>query len=360
MSRIKIIAGSEAHELINNRGFSSSMVKAVVAAAGGPKWFTTYGLVRYIIDDLLKDASADTHYIGSSVGSWQMAAATTSDPGAAIDRLQYAYANHIYTDHPDAQEITDACRGIISNMIGQESHNIVSGRYGRLGIFTSRGKGLLANSNKIALSMSFTFAAIAHSLKRSWLNNYIERVLFSNTDVIPYDHLSDDLETRLAKVDVKSLHSALSASGAIPMLMKPQKNIGPLTGTYWDGGITDYHIALPFNFGPNSIVLHPHFSPYVLAGWFDKKLPYIRHANPKLLSKVLLICPSDDFVNSLPMKKITDLKDFYYFDKDQKARIQYWNEVSERSKELGKELKEILESDNLANHLVRYDEHIRG
>ena len=82
----------------------------------------------------------------------------------------------------------------------------------------------------------------------------------------------------------------------------------------------------------------------MLPGWLDKKLPWNRKARRDVMSKVLLISPSDSFINSLPRKQISDMKDFNYFGTDQSARINYWSEVSERSRELGTEFRELLES----------------
>jgi len=45
MSKIVLKAGATAFKKIQKEGLSPDHVYGVVAAAGGPKWFTTYGVL---------------------------------------------------------------------------------------------------------------------------------------------------------------------------------------------------------------------------------------------------------------------------------------------------------------------------
>ncbi|NND32117.1 MAG: patatin-like phospholipase family protein, partial [Saprospiraceae bacterium] len=85
MSKLMFLAGDEAYIRIKEQGLSAHDIYGVVAAAGGPKWFTTYGLMRSIIADFLESVTHPIHFMGSSVGAWQVTAALTNDPGAALD-----------------------------------------------------------------------------------------------------------------------------------------------------------------------------------------------------------------------------------------------------------------------------------
>ena len=123
-------------------------------------------------------------------------------------------------------------------------------------------------------------------------------------------------------------------------------------GTYWDGGMVDYHIALPYDI--DGIILHPHFFSYILPGWLDKKIPWNRKAEPNLMSKVLLISPSEEYIRSLPRSQISGMKDFYHFGTDQQARIKYWSEISTRSHELGKALRDLISSGKISDVVVPY------
>jgi hypothetical protein len=84
------------------------------------------------------------------------------------------------------------------------------------------------------------------------------------------------------------------------MLMKPVRDIaGAPPGHYWDGGIIDYNLALPYarmaGNEPGAIVLYPHFSEHIVPGWLDKAMPWRRAArgpNRGWLDNVLIVAPS--------------------------------------------------------------------
>ena len=351
--KISIRAGRRAFELLSNRPLSSDLVAGVAAAAGGPKWFTTYGLVRYIIDDLLDDDQS-RFYIGSSVGSWQMAAACTADPGAALDRLKCAYAGHIFSVDPDAHDISNASVEIIRQMIADQSDHILNNKSKHLYVTTSRGRGMCNTDQRYKLVPGLALAAISHSLRRTWLQGSMRRELFTNGSVIPYNTQKDDLKTVLRTLTADNLLDVMRASGAIPLMMEGVSIAGAGDGIYWDGGLVDYHMAFPYDRKDGKIVLLPHFMHDVLAGWFDKHLPMARGAKKEFMADVVVIYPSDEYVKSLPRQQISTMGDFDYYGDDEQARIAYWNEISRRSLDLGAELKERVESDILGEIMKPY------
>jgi len=353
MNRLTLRAGKEAYQKIKKDGLSPEMIAGVVAAAGGPKWFTTYGLVRYILGDFLKDAHHPLHFLGASVGSWQMTTALTSDPLASIDRLQHAYCNSVYSPKPSEQEISIACKKMIEHMIADETDHILSHPSRSLQVVTARGKGLLSHSNQVLRSLGFSLAFISNVIGRRHLAKSTERIIFkSKGDLIFHSEL-DILPTREIELTHHNLLPALRSSGTIPFMMEGINNIPSAPeGYYWDGGMTDYHISLPYT--NQGIILHPHFLSKVLPGWFDKKLPWNRSADEGMMSKVLLITPSEEYVRSLPRQQISDMSDLKYFGLDQGKRIEYWSEISDRSKELGEELDALIRSGEIADHIMPY------
>ena len=127
---------------------------------------------------------------------------------------------------------------------------------------------------------------------------------------------------------------ALLASGTIPLLMAGVASIsGARPGTYWDGGMMDYHLNLPFAAGADDIVLFPHYMDRIIPGWLDKHLPW-RKAAPENMDAVLLVAPSAEFVDRLPLKKIPDRTDFYRFKGRDDQRMAYWRTVAETSRQL--------------------------
>ena len=63
----------------------------------------------------------------------------------------------------------------------------------------------------------------------------------------------------------------------------------------------------------------------------------------------LLIAPSDEFVASLPGRKIPDRRDFYTLSDGE--RITRWQGVVDASARLGDELGELLAKGRLADHV---------
>jgi len=311
MSKLVLRAGAAAYQQIQKEGLSSEHIYGVVAAAGGPKWFTTYGLVRYLISDFLDGADQDLHFLGASVGSWQMATGLAEDPGGAIDRLRHSYATSIYASaNPSRQDISEVCHEIIRAAVEPDIDHILSHATRTLEIVTARGKGWLAHDSDIKKGIGFGYGFMSNAVGRRHLDKVSERVVWHHGDELIYEESRDILPTTKVRLDKSNLIPALRASGTIPYMMKPLKDLpgGPI-GTYWDGGFTDYHISLPYKRG---IVLHPHFLPYVLQGWMDKKLPYQRTASAEFMDDVLLITPSSSYVDTLPRKQISDMKDFKY------------------------------------------------
>jgi hypothetical protein len=242
---------------------------------------------------------------------------------------------------------------MIEHLIGNQSDKIIHNELKQLCIVTSRGKGLASSQSKFALSLGLGAAAIGHSMKRSWLNSFMSREVFTNAENVPFNKSVDQLDTQIIGLNKSNLVDAMRASGAIPLLMKAI-NISGVSGTYWDGGIVDYHMALPYDRKDGKVVLLPHFAPYVLAGWFDKHLPYVRHADRKIMADVVLIHPSEYYISQLPRKQISTLDDFEHYGLDQQSRISYWNQISEMSLELGSELKGHITNGTLKDIIEPY------
>jgi hypothetical protein len=125
---------------------------------------------------------------------------------------------------------------------------------------------------------------------------------------------------------------------------------GAKPGLYWDGGITDYHFDMPFNDG-NKLVLYPHFSPTVIPGWFDKRLPW-RRVNSRHFDNVLLITPSRQFTENLPYGKIPDREDFSRFDYAERQR--YWQTALAESRRLADDFAELTQRPDLGEVLIPF------
>jgi hypothetical protein len=116
---------------------------------------------------------------------------------------------------------------------------------------------------------------------------------------------------------------------------------GAPPGAYWDGGLIDYHLHLPYQRDPG-LVLYPHFSDYIVPGWLDKSMPW-RRARDAALENVILVSPSPEFLAKLPNRKMPDRADFKFYGQNHDTRIRDWT-------------RSIGESERMAEAFARWSE----
>jgi hypothetical protein len=178
-------------------------------------------------------------------------------------------------------------------------------------------------------------AAAANAFGRRHLARFLSRGVFStNTEVPFFRQRFDAFDNDVAALAPDNLHAALLASASIPVVLRGVRNItGARAGTYWDGGIIDYQLALPYP-QTSGLVLYPHYIESVTPGWLDK--PYRRRrANPAALDNVVMVGPSREFIAKLPNAKLPDRSDFKRYGNNAKARARAWRDVAEAGEELG-------------------------
>jgi hypothetical protein len=101
---------------------------------------------------------------------------------------------------------------------------------------------------------------------------YLERVLFHHRQLDTRAVDFADFPTRFVPLGVYNFKQALTASGAIFYVMEGVTDIpGAPKGIYRDGGMLDYHPAVALSPEQKGLILYPHFYPYIVPGWFDKK-----------------------------------------------------------------------------------------
>jgi hypothetical protein len=172
------------------------------------------------------------------------------------------------------------------------------------------------------------------------------RIFHSAGDETPFRHLAD-LPTTHVPLTRDNLRAALLASGSIPLLLEGVKVPGTPSGVHWDGGVLDYHLDLDFGAG-GGLVLYPHFYSHVVPGWFDKSLRW-RRARGENFRRALLVAPSDAWIASLPGAKIPDRRDFYTM--PEADRMRRWQAVVDASARLGDEMRELVATGRLADHV---------
>ncbi|MCG8565141.1 MAG: patatin-like phospholipase family protein [Desulfobacterales bacterium] len=329
------LAGKTALEHIRERGLSPEDIALVMGASGAAKWLSIYGLDRIIFDQWLAPRKAPLHLFGTSIGAWKLAAAARSNPARALDLLKTAYIRQHYTGRPSPSEIMEQSWIILNQLFPKPAvDEILSNPLLRMGFGTVRCRGPL-NSDFLPLQgLGVATAMGLNRLGRKKQRACFERVIFHHPD---YDtHLMDvdDFPTRFVPLTRDNFSPALMASGAIPLYMEGIKNIpGAPAGTYRDGGILDYHPALPL-VEKSGIILYPHFYPEITPGWFDKGQHGKRAGRP-LTDQMLILAPSPEFVADLPLGQIPDRKDFGRFLGRDTRRMGAWNQTTDQCKRLG-------------------------
>jgi hypothetical protein len=319
-------AGPGALRQIRDRGLAPGDIGCIPAAAGGPKGLALLPFDRLLLQHGWLPEDRPLELIGASVGAWRMAALAQEAPLAALDRVQHAYVHEqSYSAKPTPAEVSTACRRIARAARGQGTLRWRPGV--TLGIVTARARGVLHGRES---KLAFGRAVLSNAISRARLASHLERVVFqagpgpSVFDGEPFDEFG---VVRVA-LDAGNAEDALLASGTIPLLASPVRDIaGAPGGLYWDGALVDYHLLLPYprRADAGRIVFYPHFNDYVTPGWLDKHLPWRRspRAHP-WLDDVLLVAPSQAFLATLPNGRLPDRQDFYRYGPDHAGRIRAW------------------------------------
>ncbi len=341
-------AGIEAFDQIQRDGFSPEQVGSMAGASGGAKWLVLSQLDRYLLKHVVPQFNSPVHLLGSSIGAWRFACYVQSDPVAAIERFERAYIEQTYSERPDRAEITAKSREILEIVIGEAgAREAVEHPVFRSHIMTVRARHLGASENQWVLGLSLLAAAALNAVSRSTLGWSYERALFTDPREIPPFHELGGFPLQTVPLTEANYGDAVVATGSIPLVLEGVRDIaGAKPGVYRDGGVIDYHHDV-LTSEPGKLTLYPHFFPYIVPGWFDKRLN--RRASADNVRRTLLIAPSDAFVQQLPGAKIPDRTDFTNYSPDDRVRV--WRQVVAACERMADELADVLENDRLGERL---------
>jgi hypothetical protein len=348
MQALAIHAGPRALALLRERGLRPQDVRAIPAAAGGPKGLALTPLDRFVFGDWLAGSTQTVHLLGASIGAWRMAAACMPDPVAAIAEMAHDY---IHQDYPHAPgklptpaKVSEVFGANLQRRFGGPAATalLCHPRF-RLHVFTSRGRHLLRRDGKAFSTISTPLAHVGafatNAFSRKAMGGWWERVVFSDPrEALPIR--LHDYRTERVALTAGNLHLSLLASCSIPYWLDPVHNIpGAPRGAYWDGGITDYHLHLNYASLPDapageaSLVFYPHFQKTIIPGWLDKFLKH-RHRATEHLANVVVVSPTPDWIASLPRAKLPDRADFKHYGDRIDARIGAWTRAVAESERL--------------------------
>jgi len=332
---LTIRAGRRALEAIRAQGLDPAAVAIVPGAAGGPKALGLSGLDRAVFGEYLPRARRTRHLVGASIGAWRFAAACTADPVASLARFAELYTEQRYPPRANAAFVSRSARAMVAELFAGREDEILGCSDYRLHVLAVRGRWPLTRS-PITTPIGFGMAAFANAVGRRHLARLLERTVFSDSrEPLPFlGSVFDAFHTHRVHLDRGNLNEALLASASIPMVLEGVADIPRApAGMYWDGGIIDYHLHLPYH-RAQDLVLYPHFVDRIVPGWLDKAMPW-RHARGEWLENVVLVAPSREYIAKLPRRKLPDRSDFKRFAGDDAARMRYWRTAISESERLG-------------------------
>lgn len=358
---LAIYAGKKAQAHIAQNGLHAKDIRVVAGAAGGPKGLLLLELDKFIFGEWLLTSNQPVDLLGASIGAWRMATACMADSSAGFDRLARDYIAQDYEPTynargqrimPSAAMISDEFGKALSGFYDGQLDAVLNHPRYRLHIITSRGRGFLRQTNPTKrleprVVLGFAAAFFANLINRPAMGLFIERVVFSSADAkalhaMPFK--ANDYATSQYALSQANFHAALQASCSIPFVLNAIQNIpdAPL-GSYWDGGMTDYHCHMNYAgvLRDDDIVLVPHFQQHLIAGWLDKALKW-RHKSSSFLDNVVVLAPTADFVAKLPSGKLPDRQDFKTYMDDFAGRERVWRACVGQSQQLVQEFKSFL------------------
>ena len=340
-----VYAGSRAAAKLESKGWDANLFSLLLGASGGPKWLILNQLDKYLFGNFLKANSNGLLSLGSSIGAWRHACLAQKDPLMALERMEYEYLYQQYScERPSIEEVTEVAEQIVDRVLADNLLEITCHPTIQTAICVSRGIHNIQEENNFRLAIGLARAAFSNIFSRKLLANHFERVIFQTRPSNMNDNYIEDVfTTETVSLSEKNIKSALLATAAIPFVLNPVLDIaGTSRGTYWDGGIIDYHFNLS-SIKHDGLILYPHFRDTIIPGWFDKSLKW-RHQSCQTKENIVLLCPSPEFVASLPGRKIPDRTDFRTMKEDH--RIKVWKECITKSKALAEELQSIVENKN--------------
>ena len=343
---LDIYAGRAALEKIQGQGFKQELFTSFYGASGGPKWFTLFGLDKLIFGEFFKDRTTRLNLLGSSAGAFRAACFAQKDPVAAITRMAESYSQTVYSKKAKADEITAKAKEIIDyTMAGHGVDEILANEVIKTHFLVNKVSGLAGCENKLCQSLGLIKSIVLNRFDRKLLASQYQRYVFKS----PSSHLAIKdycgFTTEYVDLSVSNFKQALLASGSIPMIMQGVRDIPQATkGMYRDGGIVDYHFDIDIA-NRDGLTLYPHFNARPKAGWFDKSLN--RDVQSYNYDNVVMLVPSDEFVQSLPFGKIPDRTDFTTM--DAKPRIKYWQSVLAQTERLAESFDDFINKQALEN-----------
>jgi hypothetical protein len=356
MSRenIRVRAGKLAYEIIRSGGFSLDRIATYFGPAGGPRWLAASGFDLTLLKEGLLGRRRPVWLVGASAGAWRFAAWIQPEAQKCYRALVEAYIGATYGRRDTPATILASLTEIVNSYIDDDALSFaLACKPYRLAILTCRAENLTAVERLWVQKAGFICAWLANAVHPALTHRFAERTVFYYGAQPPDFCLRKGFRGRYFPLSEINFKAAVVASGAIPVAVAGVRDIfGAPDGVYRDGGLLDYHINQDYQTKGGGLTLFFHHQERIIPGWMDKK--FKRRRPPEaFLDSVVMVYPSESFIENLPDGRIPDRGDFETFIDDPARRIANWRRTVELAAPLGEEFLEIIASGRLADVVER-------
>jgi hypothetical protein len=352
MNDLRIKAGKRAFEIVKDGGFNLDAVTAYFAPAAGPRWLISSGFDLTLMQQGALGQKRSVLLAGASAGAWRFAAWLQPEQEKSYRALMKSYIGMTYRRKDTPETVLQSLIDIMNDYLEDDAlpFALENKRY-RLAVITARSRNLVASNQPLIQKAGLGLCYILNTLSRSSIFHFVERVVFYNGPKPPAFCLRKDFQGRFIPLNENNFKAAVLASGAIPLVVAGVRDIFEAPyGVYRDGGLTDYHLTMNYAPGDGELTLFLHHQERIIPGWLDKKLTN-RRPPAEILDNVLMVFPTDQFVEKLPGGKIPDRDDFLTFIDEPATRIRNWWEAVELSAHLGDQFLELVASGRIRDVL---------
>jgi len=349
---LHVKAGKAVYEMIKDGNFHLNQITAYFGAAGGPRWLIASGFDRTLMMSGLLGRTKPLLLVGASSGALRFAAWLLPEAEESYHRLMEVYIARPDTRTDTPRRVQDSLIEIINAYIEDDALPFaIAHPHYRLAIITARAKNLIAAEIKGIQWFGLALCFLGNLLDRNHLFSFLERVVFYTGVKPPLFTLKPDFQGQYVPLKEANFKHALLASAAIPLIVSGVRDIyGAPPGVYRDGGLIDYHISTRYAAGTDEVTLFFHHQERLIPGWLDRKLKR-RLPPPEATENLLLVYPTEAFLDSLPGGKVPDRSDFITYSGDPETRKKRWWEAVKKAAPLGEEFLELFFSGKIREEI---------
>ncbi len=342
---IAVKAGEKIIERIRDGGFRPDRIAAYVGPGAGPRWLVSAGFDLTLLREGTLGRKRPVVLSGASAGALRFAAWVQPEAEKCYRALMDGYIGLTFDDRDNRKSVGRKILDLIDGFVENDAipFALAHKRY-RLNVVTARARRLAAREMAPLQGTGLLFASLLNAVHRSWLRFCFERVVFFTGPIPPRYAFRKGFRGRTVPLNAANYKLALLASSAIPLAVSGVRNpFGAPPGVYRDGGLVDYHLNTRFGETDEDVTLFFSHQGRIVPTWLDKRLSY-RRPRKEALENVLMIHPTEAFVEALPGGRVPEREDFRTFWKDPGQRMENWRRAVEMSSRFGENFLELVES----------------